>query len=150
MKLHDTVGAILHRKGSQIWSISPEAMVFDAIKRMAEKNVGALLVIDPVGLPVGIISERDYTRKVILKGRSSKDTPVRQIMTTNLVTTNPEATVNECMSLMTVKRIRHLPVLKGNALVGLLSIGDLVKWIIAAQDVTIEQLENYIVGAYPA
>jgi CBS domain-containing protein len=124
-------------------------MVFDAIQLMADKNVGALPVIDN-GKLVGIISERDYTRKVILKGKSSKETPVRDIMTSELVTVHPGDTVSECMQMMTDKRVRHLPVLEGANMVGLVSIGDLVRRIISAQTATIDNLEKYIHGDYPA
>ena len=145
-----TVGTMLHRKGSHVWSIAPDAMVFEAIKMMAEKNIGALLVMDGSGKLLGIVSERDYARKVILQGHSSRETPVRDIMTRELVTVSPKETVSDCMRLITEKRIRHLPVMVGDKLQGLLSIGDLVKWIMAAQEMTIDQLEKYIVGEYPA
>ena len=124
-------------------------MVFDAIQLMADKNVGALPVVDN-GQLVGMISERDYTRKVALKGRSSKDTPVREIMSHEVVTVNVADTINECMRLMTDSRIRHLPVMEGKKMMGLVSIGDLVRGIISAQTATIEFLEKYITGDYPA
>jgi CBS domain-containing protein len=124
-------------------------MVFDAIQLMADKNVGALPVVDN-GQLVGMISERDYTRKVTLKGRSSKDTPVREIMTHEVVTVNVADTVSECMRVMTDSRIRHLPVMEGKKMIGLVSIGDLVRGIISAQTATIEALEKYITGDYPA
>jgi CBS domain-containing protein len=124
-------------------------MVFDAIQLMADKNVGALPVVEK-GELVGIISERDYTRKVILKGKSSKDTPVRDIMTREPVTVHPGDSVGECMQVMTEKRVRHLPVMEGAKMVGLLSIGDLVRRIISAQTATIDNLEKYITGDYPA
>src|ERR1700676_1502933 len=126
MEIAGSVGAILAHKGSAVWSIAPSTMVFDAIQLMADKNVGALPVIDN-GKLVGIISERDYTRKVILKGKSSKETPVRDIMTSELVTVHPGDTVRECMQMMTSKRGRHLPVLEGANMVGLVSIGGLVR-----------------------
>jgi CBS domain-containing protein len=144
-----TVGTVLHRKGPQVWTIAPGAMVFEAIQMMADKNIGALLVTDGSGKLLGIVSERDYARKVILKGHSSKDTAVRDIMTCNLITVTPKETVSDCMRLMTEKRIRHLPIMSGDKLAGLLSIGDLVKWIMAAQEMTIDQLEKYITGGYP-
>ena len=149
MEIAGSVGAILAHKGSAVWSIAPNSMVFDAIQLMADKNVGALPVVDN-GQLVGMISERDYTRKVSLKGRSSKDTPVREIMTPELVTVNVTDSVSECMRVMTDSRIRHLPVMEGKKMVGLVSIGDLVRGIISAQTATIEALEKYITGDYPA
>ncbi len=144
MKVSGTVSAVLaHKKASTVWSIGPNAMVRDAIQLMAEKNVGALTVVDN-GTLVGIVSERDYTRKVILKGRSSKETPVSDIMTAQLLTVTPSDSVTECMRIMTEKRVRHLPVLEGTNLVGILSIGDAVKWFISAQTATIDDLERYI------
>lgn len=137
------VKQILDSKGRDIWSVNPENSVFEVIKIMAEKGVGALLVMDDDEL-VGIVSERDYARKVILKGRSSKGTPVKDIMTREVITTEPEKTIEDCMTLMTEKRIRHLPVVFDEKVVGVLSIGDLVKSIIADQQFQIEQLENYI------
>ena len=138
------VSAVLaHKKASTVWSIGPNAMVIDAIQLMGEKNVGALPVVDNSTL-VGIVSERDYTRKVILKGRSSKETPVSDIMTAQLLTVTPSDSVTECMRIMTEKRVRHLPVLEGTNLVGILSIGDAVKWFISAQTATIDDLERYI------
>jgi CBS domain-containing protein len=149
MEIAGSVGAILAHKGSAVWSIAPHATVFDAIQLMADKNVGALPVVENEKL-VGIISERDYTRKVILKGKLSKETPVREIMTLELITANPGDGIAECMHLMTDKRIRHLPVLEETRMVGLISIGDLVKRIISAQTATIDNLEKYITGDYPA
>jgi len=149
MEIAGSVGAILTNKGSAVWSIAPNAIVFDAIQLMADKNVGALPVVDN-GQLVGMISERDYTRKVSLKGRSSKDTPVWEIMTPEPVTVNVTDTVSECMRVMTDSRIRHLPVMEGGKMVGLVSIGDLVRGIISAQTATIEALEKYITGGYPA
>jgi len=138
------VSAVLVRKKvSTIWSIGPNAMVIDAIELMGQKNVGALPVVDN-GTLVGIISERDYTRKVILKGRSSKETPVSDIMTAQVLTVTPSESVIECMRIMTEKRVRHLPVLEGTNLVGILSIGDMVNWFISAQTATIDNLERYI------
>jgi CBS domain-containing protein len=143
MNVSGNVRAILaHKKASTVWSIGPNAMVFDAIQLMDEKSVGALPVVDNKTL-VGIVSERDYTRKVILKGRSSKETPVNEIMTKQLVTVNPSNSVSECMRIITEKRVRHLPVLEGTKLVGILSIGDVVNWLMAAQKATIDNLERY-------
>jgi CBS domain-containing protein len=149
MEIAGSVGAILALKGSAVWSIAPNSMVFDAIELMADKNVGALPVVDN-GQLVGMISERDYTRKVALKGRSSKETPVREIMSHEVVTVNVTDTINECMRVMTASRIRHLPVMEGKKMMGLVSIGDLVRGIISAQTATIEFLEKYITGDYPA
>ena len=144
MEVSGRVSAILaHKKASTVWSIGPNAMVIDAIQLMGEKNVGALPVVDN-GTLVGIVSERDYTRKVILKGRSSKETPVSDIMTAQLLTVTPSDHVIECMWIMTEKRVRHLPVLEGTNLVGILSIGDVVNWFITAQTATIDDLERYI------
>jgi len=136
---------LLDSKGSQIWSVMPDNLVYDAIELMAEKGVGALTVMQDEQL-VGIISERDYARKVILKGRSSHMTPVSEIMTHDVICTSPHDTVEACMSVMTHKRIRHLPVKENNKLVGLISLGDLVKSIIAEQQQVIDQLEHYIRG----
>ena len=149
MEIAGSVGAILAHKGSAVWSIASNSMVFDAIQLMADKNVGALPVVDN-GQLVGMISERDYTRKVTLRGKSSKDTPVRDIMTPQPVTVNVTDTVSECMRVMTDSRIRHLPVMDGKKMIGLVSIGDLVRGIISAQTATIEALEKYITGDYPA
>ncbi len=140
-----TIGEILNQKGGAVWSISPATMVFDAIQMMADKNVGALLVIEGDKL-VGIISERDYTRKIALKGKSSKKTAVREILSENIITVTPSHTVEDCMRLMTEHRVRHLPVLEGNKIIGVISIGDLVNWIISAQTTTIHQLRTYISG----
>ena len=134
---------ILDSKGIDVWAVSSDDSVFEAIKMMAEKNVGALLVIDDEQLS-GIVSERDYARKVILKGKSSEKTPVKDIMTANIISAHPTQTVEECMELMSANRIRHLPVLDGGKLVGVLSIGDLVKAIIDEQQFTITQLKSYI------
>ncbi|HEX6062802.1 MAG TPA: CBS domain-containing protein [Longimicrobiales bacterium] len=138
-----TVRQLLQAKGGAVHSVSPDARVFEALKLMAEKEIGALLVTEG-GALVGIISERDYARKVILHGKSSHDIPVREIMTSNVVTVTPNQTVDQCMALMTSKRIRHLPVTEAGRLVGLVSIGDLVKEVIAEQEQSIKQLESYI------
>lgn len=139
------VSQLLQIKGADVWSVEPDASVYEALKLMADKNVGALIVLKAGDL-VGIISERDYARKVILKGKSSMTTPVKEIMTTKVYCVRPEQTIQECMALMTEKRIRHLPVLEEGQLAGVISIGDVVKAIISNQEFIIEQLENYIAG----
>jgi CBS domain-containing protein len=136
---------LLDSKGRDVVSISPDSSVFDAIKLMAEKGIGALIVLED-GRLAGIVTERDYARKVILKGRSSQSTTVREIMTTEVVTTSSKQSVEKCMNLVTDKRIRHLPVVDEGQLVGIISIGDLVKAIIADQQQAIEELEHYISG----
>ena len=138
-----TLKQLLGAKGSQVFSIRPDAKVIEALQMMAQKDVGALVVTDGDEL-VGILSERDYARKVILQGRSSNDVPVREIMTSGVITVDPSVTVEECMALVTRKRIRHLPVCEHGALIGVVSIGDLVKEVIAEQEQTIKQLESYI------
>ncbi|MFB0536863.1 MAG: CBS domain-containing protein [Anaerolineae bacterium] len=140
-----TVERLLEAKGYDIWSITPDAAVYEAVKLMADKAVGALLVLES-GKLVGIISERDCTRRLILKERAPKDTLVREIMTSDVITVRPGQTVEECMALVTAKRIRHLPVLAGDQLIGIISIGDLVKDIISEQEFMIQQLEGYIKG----
>lgn len=148
MEIATAARTLLEHKERTLWTIAPTATVFEAIKLMAEKNVGALPVLDGLKL-VGIVSERDYMSKVMLMGRSSKDTPVSDIMTREVVTVAPDQSVSECMNVITEQRVRHLPVMENGALVGVVSIGDLVRWIIATQKMTIEQLENYIAGGYP-
>jgi CBS domain-containing protein len=138
-----TVRQLLQSKGSQVHSIAPDAKVIEALRTMAEKEVGALAVVEG-GQLAGMISERDYARKVILQGKSSHDTPVREIMTAKVHTVELRHTVDECMALVTQKRVRHLPVVEGDRLCGMLSIGDLVKEVIAEQQQTIRELENYI------
>lgn len=143
-----SVTNVLRSKADRaVHTITPESSVFDALKLMAEKNIGALLVTTEGGQVVGIITERDYARKVILMARSSKETPVREVMTSSVMCVGPDRTSEECMALMTEHRLRHLPVMDGNRLVGVISIGDLVKDIISEQKFTIEQLEHYITGA---
>jgi len=142
-----TVKQILDDKGHQVWTIGPNASVFVALKLMAEKGIGALMVIEKDDI-VGIMSERDYARKVVLHGKLSKDTPVRDIMTTQLFGVHLDTSADECMALMTDKRIRHLPVCKEGKLIGVVSIGDIVKAIMEEQKVTINHLENYIMGKY--
>lgn len=140
-----TVKELLQGKGGQIWSIAPNASVYRALELMAEKNIGALLVME-AGKLVGIVTERDYARKVILQGRSSKTTAVDELMTPLVYYVGPDHTVEECMALMTTKRIRHLPAMEKGTVVGIVSIGDVVKAIITEQAITIKQLEQYITG----
>jgi CBS domain-containing protein len=140
-----TTKLYLQRKGNKIWSTRPDATVFEALQLMAEKDIGALLVFDSGGL-VGIFSERDYARKVILQGKSSRETLVRDIMTPQVICVRPENTIEECMAVMTEKRIRHLPVMDAGQVLGVISIGDAVKSIISEQEFVIEQLTNYITG----
>lgn len=141
-----TVRELLGKKGGQVWSVAPESTVYQALQLMADKNVGAVLVLAGRELE-GILSERDYARQVILKGKASRDTPVREIMTTKVVCVAPERTIEDCMALMTGKHIRHLPVLAGGELVGVLSIGDVVKAVISEKQFLIEQLESYITSS---
>ena len=145
MNPNATISDILSLKGSNAWSISPEATVFEAIQMMADKNVGALLVTENDKL-VGIVSERDYTRKIVIKGKSSKTTAVKEILSSQVISVPPSHTVEDCMRLMTDHHFRHLPVLDGDRIAGIVSIGDLVNWIISAQTSTISQLQTYITG----
>jgi CBS domain-containing protein len=140
-----SVAHLLQAKGHAVWSIPPDASVYEAIKLMADKGVGALLIMEGQRL-VGIVSERDYARKVILQGKSSWDTPVSEIMTDKVFYVRPDQTVEDCMALMTAHRIRHLPVLDDDRVIGVVSIGDLVKAVISEQEVRIQQLEQYITG----
>ena len=147
MDVSGNIGAILSQKSDEIFSVSPETTVHDAVAMMDEKNVGALLVLEGDKL-VGMLSERDYTRKVMLRGKKSADTNVSEIMSTNLTVTHPNEGVEECLRVMTDKRFRHLPVLDGEKVVGVISIGDLVKHVISCQSAAIAHLENYIHGGY--
>jgi len=141
-----TVADILGTKGREVWTIAPETIVFEALKMMADKNVGALVVMDGAKV-TGILSERDYARKVILHGRSSRELETREIMSTNVYFVSPEQNIEDCMALFTNKRVRHLPVLQSEQLIGIISIGDVVKAVIAEQESTIKHLENYITGS---
>ncbi len=138
---------LLHAKGNVIYSVEPSAMVYRAVELMCEKNIGGLLIVEN-GILVGIFTERDYARKLILKGKSSKDTPIRELMTSNLVTVTPDTSVDDCMRAMTGRKIRHLPVLDNDQLVGIISIGDVVKFVIEEQRSIIQHLETYITGHY--
>jgi CBS domain-containing protein len=141
----ETVSHLLQVKGRQAWAIRPGASVYEALELMAEKDIGALLVMDGEALK-GIFSERDYARKIALHGKSSAETPVSDVMTSDVVCVGPEYRIENCMALMTQKHIRHLPVLEDGRVVGVISIGDVVKEVIAEQEFVIEQLENYISG----
>jgi CBS domain-containing protein len=145
MKTNYPISSVLTHKPSQVWSVSPDASVFEAIKLMAEKNIGSVLVISE-GKLAGVVTERDYTRKIALQGKTSKETRVREIMPRDVITVTPDDSVEDCMRLMTEHRVRHLPVVEGANVVGLVSIGDLVNWIISTQNAHIEQMEQYISG----
>ena len=149
-KIHfdEPISLLLSQKGRAVWSISPEATVYEAIERMSEINIGALVVISAEKL-VGIVSERDYARKVILRGRQSRDMRVREIMSMPVFYVAPETTIDECMHVMALRLVHHLPVLGDERVVGMISMGDLVKWIISSHEQTIHHLENYIGGTYP-
>ena len=140
-----TIGTILHHKGASVWTISPQATVFEAIQLLERKNIGALPVVENDRL-LGIFSERDYARKVALEGKNSHTTKVRDILTANVATITPHETVEDAMRIMTDKHIRHLPVMEDNRMVGFVSIGDMVNWIISAQNATIDQMESYLSG----
>jgi CBS domain-containing protein len=146
--LQEPVRYLLRQKGRSVWSISPDASVYEAIQEMSERHVGALVVLSGSQL-AGIVTERDYARKVILKGRHSNETQVREIMTTPVLYVTPDQSVGECMRLMTSRRVRHLPVMENSSVTGMVSIGDLVNSIISSQDETIRHLTGYIMGTYP-
>ena len=140
------ISSLLHQKTSALWSVAPDTTVFDAIRLMAEKNIGALPVL-AAGRLVGVFTERDYTRKVALMGKTSKETNVREVIAREILTVTPDDSVEDCMRLMTENRVRHLPVVEGTNVVGIISIGDLVNWIISTQNAAIEQMEQYIAGS---
>ena len=142
-----TIAQLLNAKGDQIWSVEPKATIFEALEIMSEKEIGALLVMED-GKLTGIFSERDYARKVILKGKSSKETPVGELMTKKVFYIDSQKTINDCMAMMTAKRIRHVPVIEDNQVMGIVTIGDVVNQIISEQKVTINHLENYITGSH--
>jgi CBS domain-containing protein len=149
MKASVPISALLHHKATALCSIAPEATVFEAIKLMADKNIGSLLVMSGDRL-VGMFTERDYTRKIALQGKTSKATRVDEVLSSKIISVTPDHTVEECMRLMTENRVRHLPVLANNKVTGLVSIGDLVNWTISAQDAAIAQMEQYIAGGVTA
>jgi len=139
---------VLRRKGGDVWSVAPDTSIFEALKLMADKNIGAVLVVDRLSRPVGIFSERDYARKVVLKGKHSQDTPVADAMTEGVLTVSPSRTIDECMELMIEKRVRHLPVVQEETVVGMVSIGDVLKAALSDRETLIEQLEEYITHPY--
>lgn len=147
MNVAGTIETILNQKSDEVYSVAPDATVYDAVAQMAEKNVGALVVMEGEKL-VGIISERDYTRKVMLRGKRSRETRVREIMSTELTTVTPKEDVDDCLRFMTEKRIRHLPVVRDGKVCAVISIGDLVKHVISVQNATLDHLERYISGGY--
>jgi CBS domain-containing protein len=149
MEITGTLSSILHSKGGQVWTVPPTATVLEALQLMADRDIGALAVLDR-GAVVGIFSERDYARKVILHGKSSKDTDVSEVMTHPPISVTPDQRIDDCMRMMTSKRTRHVLVMDGADLIGMISIGDLVNWTISAQKEAIGQLSHYIAGSYPA
>jgi len=149
IRFEDPVRSLLSKKRAlTVWSIGPEASVYQAIETMSERQVGALIVTSG-GRLLGIVTERDYARKVILKGRVSQDTRVREIMTAPVLFVSPDESLDDCMRMMTSRRVRYLPVMEGDDVVGIISIGDVVDWMISSQEQTIHHLQNYIAGAYP-
>ena len=148
MEIFGTVSDILRNKGNQVWTTTPETWVIDAVRMMGEKNVGALVVLED-GQAAGVFSERDYSRKVVLCGRTSQNTKVGEILSRPAITVTPTDSIDDCMRVMTDRRVRHLPVVEGGALVGLVSLGDLVNWVIHVQRETINHLQSYITGSYP-
>jgi CBS domain-containing protein len=140
------ISSVLFHKASALWSIAPEATVFEAIKLMAEKNIGALLVMSG-GKLAGVFTERDYSRKIALQGKTSRETRVWEILPKEIITVIPDDSVEDCMRLMTENRVRHLPVVEGTNVIGIVSIGDLVNWIISTQNAQLEQMEQYITGS---
>ena len=150
MSPSDRIGSVLKSKGSTLWSVSPESTVYEAIELMSEREIGALPVIGSDGRLAGMLSERDYARKIILQGRSSRETKVYEIMSSAVISVDPNDTVEHCMHLMTQHRIRHLPVVVNeHQAIGIVSIGDMVNWIISAHEESIEHLRSYIAGVYP-
>ena len=148
LRFNEPVRSLLRKKGPNVWTIGPDASVYDAVALMADKQVGALPVVSG-GRLSGMISERDYARKIILHGRNSRETKVREIMVDPVLFVTPQKSVEDCMRLMTDRRVRHLPVVEGDAVVGIISIGDLMNWIMTAQEETIHHLQSYIAGGYP-